>query len=138
VIDMCMQIVKRLLQCLLLLLLSLSAQAEYDASDLDKLFTDKRQRSQIDAARSGKNISKGVRQTNKVNVNGYLTRSDGQSVVWVNKENTLDSHRVGGVKVHRSGIGNNKKVTISVDGKSVRLKPGETWHKETGEIVDNQ
>lgn len=137
-IDMRMSIVKKLLQCVLLLLISLAAQAEYDASDLDKLFTDKKQRSQIDAARSGKNISKGIRQTSKVNVNGYLTRSDGKGVVWVNKESTLDSHHVGDVKVDRSSIGKNKKVKISVDGKSVRLKPGETWHKETGEIVESR
>lgn len=128
----------KMLFCVLMFMLNPMAQAEYDESELDKLFTDKRQRAEIDAARSGNNITKGVRQTSKVNVNGYLTRSDGKSVVWVNRENTLESHRIGDVKVHRSSIGNNKKVTISVDGKSARLKPGETWHKETGEIVENR
>ena len=128
----------KLLLCALMFMLTPMAQAEYDESELDKLFTDKSQRAQIDAVRSGKHIGNGVRQTSKVSVDGYLTRSDGKSVVWVNKESTLDNHRVGDVKVHRSSIGNNKKVTISVDGKSARLKPGETWHKETGEIIENR
>lgn len=131
-------IINKMIQCVLLLLISFSVLADYDASDLGKLFTDKSQRAQIDAVRSGKHIGNGVRQTSKVSVDGYITRSDGKSVVWVNKESTLDNHRVGDVKVHRSSIGNNKKVTISVDGKSARLKPGETWHKETGEIIENR
>ena len=130
--------VSRLLTGLFCVLFCSTTHAEFEADDLGKLFTDKVQRAQIDAARSGSSLSKSVRQTSKVSVDGYLTRSDGKSVVWINKESTLDSHRVGDVKVHRSSIGNNKKVTISVDGKSARLKPGETWHKETGEIVENR
>lgn len=110
--------------------------AEYDASSLKNLFTDKSQRSQIDAARTGKNLKAEFQQTNKVNVNGYVTRSDGKSVVWLNNKSTLDSSKIGDVRVHARDIGRDKKVTISVDGKSVRLKPGETWSKETGEILD--
>lgn len=118
--------------------MSSAVHSEYDVSQLDTLFTDKQQRAQIDAARSGKSINTGVRQTSKVNVNGYLTRSDGKSVVWINDENTLEQSRVGSVKVHGSSIGKNKRVTISVDGKTARLKPGQTWHKETGEVIDQQ
>jgi hypothetical protein len=40
--------------------------------------------------------------------------------------------------VQQSTIGEDKKVTISVDNKTTRLKPGETWYKETGKIVDDQ
>ena len=119
-------------------LISTPVLAEYDAAELGKLFTDREQRSHIDAARSGRGKNTSVRQTSKVNMNGYLTRSDGKSVVWVNDESTLESFRVGDVRVHSSSIGKNKRVTISVDGKTARLKPGETWHKETGEVVDQQ
>ena len=126
-----------LLAGLFLLFSSNALHAEYNASSLKNLFTDKNQRLQIDAARTGKNLKAEFQQTNKVNVNGYVTRSDGKSVVWINNKNTLDSSKIGDVRVHSRNIGKDKKVTISVDGKSVRLKPGETWSKETGEVVDS-
>jgi len=116
---------------------SVIAHADYDASDLKKLFTDQGQRARIDAARSGKGSGSALKQTTRVNVSGYVTRSDGKSVVWVNNKNTLDSSRIGDVKVQQSSIGKNKKVTITVDGKTARLKPGESWSKETGKIVDD-
>lgn len=113
--------------------------ADYDAEDLQKLFTDKRQRAQIDAARSGDVTGSELQQqTSKVSVTGYMTRSDGKDVVWVNNKNTLESSKIGDVRVHRSTIGKNKKVTVSVEDKTTRLRPGETWYKETGKIVDSQ
>jgi len=113
--------------------------ADYDAADLQKLFTDKKQRARIDATRSGKVTASDVRkQTRKIKISGYVTRSEGKSVVWINNKNTLDGPRVGDVKVHQSSIGKNKKVTISVDNKITRLRPGETWYKETGKIVENR
>jgi len=112
--------------------------AEYDDADLQKLFTDKKQRAQIDAARSGNYSDAGAQKTNQVKVSGYVTRSNGKSVVWLNNKNTLDSSRIGDVKVYQSSIGKNRKVTVRVDGKTKRLKPGETWHKETGRMVDVQ
>ena len=124
---------------LICMLCSSVLYADYDAEDLQKLFTDKRQRAQIDAARSGDVIGSELqRQTSKVSVTGYMTRSDGKSVVWVNNNNTLESSRIGDVRVHKSTIGKNKKVTVSVEDKTTRLRPGETWYKETGKIVDNQ
>jgi hypothetical protein len=131
--------VKSILTGLLCFICSGTLHADYDAADLNKLFTDKKQRAQIDAARSG-NVSgkdSGAQQTNKIILDGYVTRSDGKSVVWVNNKNTLDSSKIGDVKVHQNSIGKNKKVTISVDGKTTRLKPGETWSKETGQTVED-
>ena len=106
--------------------------AEYSDTNLQKLFTDKKQRSRIDAARSGTSVATDTSHTNKVKVSGYLTRSDGKSVVWLNNKNTLNSSKMGGVRVHQSSIGRNNKVTITVDSKSVRLKPGETWSEGSG------
>ena len=136
--DVLQRIYMKLIFLLLGCLITAPVLAEYDADELGKLFTDREQRSHIDAARLGQGKNTSVRQTSKVNMNGYLTRSDGKSVVWVNDESTLESTRVGDVRVHSSSIGKNKRVTISVDGKTARLKPGETWHKETGEVVDQQ
>ena len=128
----------RFLIGLLLVSCGTVSSAEYDADELNKLFTDKSQRAQIDAARSGNSSAGEVRQTSKVNVSGYVTRSDGKSVVWVNNKNTLESSKLDDVRVHPSSVGKNKKVTVTVEGKSRRLKPGETWHKETGKVVDGQ
>jgi hypothetical protein len=113
--------------------------ADYDASDLKKLFTDEKQRAQIDAARSGNasGIDSSIQQTNKISLDGYVTRSDGKSVVWINNKSTLDGSKLGDIKVHQSSIGKNKKVTVSIDGKTTRLKPGETWSEDTGTIKDN-
>jgi len=128
----------RLAGGLLLILCSSLTHAGYDAADLKKLFTDKTQRAQIDAARSGNFSGSEKLQTQKIKVSGFVTRSDGKSVVWINNKSTLENSRIGDVKVHQSTIGKDKKVTISVDNKTTRLKPGETWYKETGKIVDDQ
>ncbi len=130
--------VKTIFAGLLFVLFSGVSSAQYDADDLNKLFTDKSQRARIDAARSGNSSGGELRQTREVKVSGYVTRSDGKSVVWVNDKNTLESSRLGDVKVNQSNIGKDKKVTIIVEGKSQRLKAGETWHKETGKIVDHK
>lgn len=114
----------------------LAISAEYDADSLDRLFTDRGQRAQIDAARSGGVSTTGVKKVSKIELNGYVTRSEGKSVVWVNGKNTLDSTRVDDVSVHQTSVGKNKKVTVSVDGKHKRLRPGEIWHKETGKVVE--
>jgi len=128
--------VKLFLMALFCLSYSVMAHADYDASDLKKLFTDLSQRAQIDAARSGKSAGSERQQTTKVNVSGYVTRSDGKSVVWVNNKNTLDNSRIGDINVQQSSIGKNKKVTINVDGKTARLKPGESWSSDTGKTTD--
>jgi len=128
-----------LIICLIALISSTPAYAEYDVNDLKKLFTDKSQRAQIDAARSGNYVGdSGALSTSKVEVFGYMKRSNGKSVVWVNNKNTLDGAVIDDIKVHKTDLGKSKKVAISVDGKYIRLRPGETWNKETGEVVENQ
>ena len=112
------------------------SSAQYNADDLNKLFTDKNQRARIDAARSG--VTGSAKQADKVKVDGYVTRSDGKSVVWVNGQSTLESSRLGNIRVHQPSMQKDKKVVVSIDGESKRLKPGETWHKSTGKIVDSQ
>lgn len=112
--------------------------AEYDIEKLQKLFTNKNQRDTIDAARSGHDNEPELQKIEKVKLSGYMTRSDGKSVVWVNDKNTLEQTRVDNIKVQQAGIGKNNKVGLTVDGKHVHLKPGETWYTQTGKIVDNQ
>jgi hypothetical protein len=128
----------KLITGLIIILCSGTSYADYGAENLDTLFTDKSQRARIDAARSGNNTGTDLpQQTSKVSVSGYMKRSDGKNVVWVNGENTLEGSKIGYIKVQQSNIGKNKKVGITVDGTHVHLKPGETWSKETGKAVDN-
>ena len=130
--------VKSIISGLLCLIYSSVLSADYDAANLQKLFTDKRQRAQLDATRSGNYTEQGLKKTTRVNVLGYVTRSDGKSVAWVNNKNTLDGPKIGEVKVQQSNMGKNKKVGVTVDGRHVHLKPGESWSVETGKIVDKQ
>jgi len=111
--------------------------ADYDVAKLQNLFTDKKQRAQIDAARSGLQTPQELTKTKNVSVLGYVTRTDGKSVAWVNNKNTLDKTSVGNIRIHQASIGINKKVGLTVDGKNVNLKPGETWSLSTGKLKDN-
>ena len=99
---------------IIIIMLSLMAAsvhaAEYRESQLQKLFTDPQQRSQIDALRRGTVSDQGARETNKVNLSGYMRRSDGKSVVWVNDGNTIESTRVDDLRVHSSSVGKDSKV----------------------------
>jgi len=114
------------------ILCSCVAHATYDAADLKKLFTDKGQRARIDAERSGSYSGEQEQHTREVKISGYMTRSDGKSVVWVNDKNTLESPKLGNVRVHQSSVGRNKKITLTVKDKTIRLKAGETWTEEPG------
>ena len=124
--------VKSIISGLLCLIYSSVLYADYDAANLHKLFTDKRQRAQIDATRSGNYTEPGLKKTTRVKVLGYVTRTDGKSVAWVNNKNTLDSSKIGEVKVRQSNIGKYKKVGVTVDGRHVHLKPGEAWSVGSG------
>ncbi len=114
------------------------SHAEYTESDLKNLFTTQKQRAKIDAVRFGKHVVAPAKRTvkkkiksKKVKVSGYVMRSDGKSVVWLNGKSTLKNSRIGSVDVRKTGIRNNK-VTVSVDGKTIRLKPGQTWTETKG------
>ena len=125
---------KLIITGLFCMIFSSALHADYDVADLKKLFTDKRQRAQIDATRSGNFTGAELpqQQTNKIKVSGYVTRSAGKSVVWINNKNTMDTSKIGNVKVQQSNIGKNKKVGVTVDGRHVHLKPGETWSEDSG------
>jgi len=128
----------RLASVLFFILCSGAVHAGYDVADLKKLFTDRSQRAQIDASRSGGFSGEASQSTKKLKVTGYVTRSNGKSVVWVNNKNTLDGTKLGNVKVHQASVGKNKKVTLILPEKTIRLKPGETWAETTGHHDSNQ
>lgn len=129
---------KWLLSSIVLFSFTPLSHAQYSESELGNLFTTKQQRTKIDAARFGKPVAATIKpkvkkktSNKKVKVSGYVTKSDGSSTVWVNGRNTLKSSRVGSVRVNKVSESNNK-VVINVDGKSVRLKPGQAWTETRG------
>jgi len=128
---------KSLIFLLLCLACSNASCADYDVANLQKLFTDKKQRAQIDAVRSGNNAGPELKKANKINILGYVTRTDGKNAAWVNDGNTITKTRLGNINVYQSSIGKNKKVTVSVAGQTKRLKPGESWLIETGRVIDS-
>ncbi len=104
------------------------AHARFDASRLGDLFLTVAQRQAIDARRQGKPAMKTPQNTDtEIRLKGFVQRSDGKNVIWVNDENTMKPSRLPNVKVHANTINRKKQVGLSVDGRWLRLKPGEKW-----------
>ena len=83
--------VKLTLFGLLFSIYSSNLYADYDVNRLQTLFTDKNQRAQIDAARTRGMASAELKKTSQVKVSGYVTRTNGKSVAWINDKNTLNN-----------------------------------------------
>ncbi len=131
---------KNLVILLALLLISEHAKSEGGIEDLGRLFVDVEQREKLEAVRRGtydKEIEQESRVSN-VRVNGVMMRSDGENVVWINGESTLDGEPVKGVKVNPDTADSETyNVQVQIDGKRVKLKPGQNWSEGTGTIKDN-
>jgi len=125
---------------LMLLLISEHAMSEDGVEGLGRLFVDVEQRERLEAVRRGtydREIEQESRVSN-VRMNGVMIRSDGDNVVWINGENTLDGDPVKGVKVNpQSADSETYNVQVQIDGKRVKLKPGQNWSEGTGTIKDN-
>ncbi len=110
-----------------------------------RLFTTEKERQRIDQYRlRGLTRSGGISDMNQserlivpstVMMQGFVKRSNGKNVVWVNNENTLN-HRLKqkGIRVNTRNIHGNQ-VDLSVAGKRVTLKPGQTLQKESAGII---
>jgi hypothetical protein len=60
-------------------------------------------------------------------LDGYVRRSDGRSTVWVNGDTLDDS---------RPQVDGRVSVPVGDGGARVRLKPGETLDRGSGEVTD--
>ena len=107
-------------------------------SGLGRLFTDPESRARLDAAREPVINQAGEDPATMVRVDGVMVREDGRNVVWVNGTSTLESDSLNGVRVHsRNADRKDFRVPVGVDGKTVRLKPGQVWSDETGRVKDD-
>jgi len=107
----------------------------FNEQSLKTLFNSPSERKAINATRrGGAGFESGPAS---VELKGVVRRSDGKSVVWVNRKNTMRNTLIDGVKVYPNSINKNNKVPIRVDGRMVYVKPGESWSEETGVTEDN-
>jgi len=100
------------------------------AENINKLFFTPAQRAVIDASKhtvtkKSKADAKPLKQTQRIEVKGYLKRKGQPDVVWVNSNNTLKSNKpledVKVIRLQKSG-----QVKLKVRGKGiVKLKPGQ-------------
>ena len=119
---------------LFLLALALGAPAA-QAQELGRLFLTPEQRASLDARRKARVPDKPaavVQSSPNTRVDGYVQRSGGPSTVWVNgealPEQAPESPRIGGEGRVSVGVGD--------AGGRVRLKPGQTLDRGTGEVRD--
>ncbi len=118
------------LLALILLLATTRVFAAYDIKQLKKLFTNVQQRRHIDAMRRDKLNQLHKKKLNRVILRGYVKRSGGRNVIWINGKNTLKSNHIYGVKVNPESINDHDQVTLTIDGKRLKLKPGESWLRQ--------
>jgi hypothetical protein len=119
----------------LLLLASLSSIAQpCSAQEVGRLFFTPEQRQALDARRRARlpdRPNAPVTRSPTTRLNGYVSRENGKSTVWVNgeplPETASEAPRIGG-----SG-----RVTVNVEsGARATLRPGEVLDRGTGEVKD--
>ena len=72
-----------------------------------------------------------------VHLRGFVRRSGGPEAVWVNGDSTLGDAGLGeGMRVDGGRIDGNDVLIRLRDGRTVRLKPGQTWDPERGVVQD--
>jgi len=132
--------------CLLLAGAGASADEPPTFSD-QRLFTTADQRARLDDLRAGRHVERAggdgarapvhARTPPSVRLEGFVQRSDGPPAVWVNDRNTLSGDRIDDDIRVRSGRIEGDTVVIELPGgRTIRLKPGQTWDPKTGHVHD--
>jgi hypothetical protein len=114
-----------------------------DIRELDRFFTTRAERAELDAMRrSGGSISYSPATGNSraapqvIEMKGIMQRERGAPVVWVNEGNTLNSERIDDqISVRAENIGN-KSAVINNSGHAIRLKPGQVWQPDTNTVEE--
>ena len=130
----------KFLMLILLMLISTSAISKDEIEGLGKLFIDPVQREKLESVRRGTYNAEKERESrvSNVRVNGVMIRSDGENVIWINGESTLDGSLMQGLSVNpKSADAETFKVQVKIEDKRVNMKPGQNWSEGTGTIKDN-
>lgn len=124
--------------------------------DFGRLFSSQAERKRLDILRQNQKLivvtpQKSMPSEPAVNelpepitLQGYVKRSDGSTTLWVNnkavQENTTqDNVEIGRLSKQKSSAKNasdSLNVRTSVNGKNVRLKPGQVYDPETNRILE--
>lgn len=131
---------------------SIAAPAAAPEFDRERLFTTAEQRAYLDELRNGTAVNRPPDQRPRqpavperepepppsVRLQGFVRRSGGPPAVWLNDRSTLAGDEVeGDLHVHSGRIEGSTVVVVLPDGRSVRLKPGQTWDPESGRVIDS-
>jgi hypothetical protein len=103
------------------------------AQDVGRLFFTPEQRQALDARRRARlpdRPNAPVVTSPTTRLNGYVSRENGKSTVWVNGEPLPES------AAEAPRIGDSGRVTVNVDSARTSLRPGETLDRGTGEVKD--
>lgn len=125
---------------LLALALSLAAPA-HAAETLGRLFFTPEQRAALDARRKARVPDKPAAAavaSPVTRIDGYVKRSQGPSTVWMNgeslSEGSPEAPRIEAPA--RGGAEGSVSITVGETGRRIRLKPGESLDRGSGEVKD--
>ncbi len=125
--------------------LSFADSIQPDIRELDRMFTTRFERAQLDAQRRRMSSGESIESTTSnsvsvtpvnVEMQGIMQREKGGNVAWINGQSTLNSNtideniRVNGQPKALSGA------RVSISGQTVNLKPGQVWQQEDGKVVE--
>lgn len=116
------------------------AMAKDEIEGLGRLFIDAEQREKLEAVRRGTYKAEKEQESriSNVRINGLMMRSDGENVVWVNGQNTLDGPPIDGVRINPDTADRDSyAVKVIIDGKRVNIRPGQNWSEGTGTVKDS-
>lgn len=87
------------------------------------------------AEQSKAGMSRGPDEPPVITLKGLIYRNDGARTAWIKAQDgtvVLDSRQLqtGELQDHETAI------RVPVSGKSVKLKPGQSWHPESGAVTD--
>ena len=103
------------------------------AQEVGRLFFTPEQRQALDARRRARlpdRPNAPVVTSPTTRLNGYVSRENGKSTVWVNGEALPES------APEAPRIGESGRVTVNVDSARTSLRPGESLDRGTGEVKD--
>lgn len=118
-----------------LVLLTLSSASIYAAEPLGRLFFTPAQRSTLDAGKQlvrPRQAGPAVQGPKSLTVNGIVTRSDGESTVWVNGGATGVQRR--GAAPISAKPSDATSARVRTDGTNTRLRVGQTLDRVTGKV----
>lgn len=119
------------------LLLAVLAPALHAAEPLGRLFFTPAQRNTLDAGKQldiPRKTGPTVRGPRSLTVNGIVTRSDGESTVWVNGS-TAGVKRQGAAPISAKPS-DSTTARVQTSGTSARLRVGQTLNRSTGRIQE--